>query len=194
MKTNKTRYGLLLHETKNDGGYYHLRFSVVTIGPTAEDRTYFDQYPSGAVLPHYLAIRNPRDRDGDLNLDSLTVISQGNNDDVTRKLYGFEVVYRDVYSVDKAKATRMAHTLSVIDKSFHKQNEKFGYPDTFGAFVARVANAIKADSIVVEKNQGRSSSSYSENEYRFLTIGEGVSEINARVRAWAEPKKDAVEA
>ena len=184
-RKSQTRIGLLLSETK-DGVYFHLTLRPVTIGATAEERLHFDrtieQYPD-QTLPLSFTIRNPREQDSAFDLSDLEVSSQGHASDAARSLYGWDVRYRDVYAVDGYRVKRLAKTLGAVERRLERLRVKYGRPESFGAYVARVAEALGADSIVVVA-PGNQSSSYAENNYTFLSISDGSAHINSCADAW----------
>lgn len=182
------RIGLLLAE-KTDGQYYHVILRPVVIGPTAEERAWFDQtierYPN-QTLPLGDTIRNPRAEDGRLDLADLEIYSQGETTANPRRLYAWECRFRDVFSIDLRRAQRIEKTLTAIDRHFTKTAAKYGHPESYGAFVARAAEAIGADAIVIaDSNRGWS---YADNDHRILSIESGVYAINAMIAKWMRPE------
>jgi hypothetical protein len=179
-----TRYGLLFSE-EHSNGFSHFRFRVVTIGPTADDRRWFDQCPSSKLVDS-TAIRNPNDRDP---WHDLRINSQG--DSATRgKLYAWDVQFFDVFRVDLDRAKRMHQALSKIQKRLDALSEKFGYAQTFTVFVGRVADAIGADTILYQR--GKSSGwSYDDAEYQYCQMQTGLSILDHKIAEWTAPKEQA---
>lgn len=182
--------GILIAKERRDG-YFHVHGSPVIIGPTRQDRLDFDRYQS--TLPGPKTIRNPRNDYGRLTnglyLADLRVNSQGNDSDGYRKLYGFDVTYRDVFEVDYEKATRMAKTLTMIRKRLGALDDKFGRPTTYGQFMARVAAAITATKLVFRAEDGRRGWSYDDSNFKILDISDGVYQIDHMVTEWAAENK-----
>jgi hypothetical protein len=77
----------------------------------------------------------------------------------------------------------MHKTLTTIEKRQDKISEKYGRPATFGAYLARVAQAIGADAIVTPSGAQRGWS-YSESEQRIWTIADGISHVDHLIRQW----------
>lgn len=188
--TTKTRLGLYITE-KHDDRFYHVYAHVVTIGTNAYERQRIDR--GAATDVPYDRIRNASDEAyAGLYLENLHVDSQGNDDDQTRHLYGFEVRYRDVYTVDQWKAKRMYDTLRTIGTRLEKLDAKYGSAATFGAYLARVAEAIGADAFVFPAGRQRGWS-YSENEQRIEDIRQGIYAVDGMVRAWTTPRLETTE-
>jgi hypothetical protein len=186
---SQTRLGLYVTE-KRDGDFYHVNATVVVIGTTAYERKRIDA--GERVNVPYERIRNINDsrEDSPLYLENFRVSSQGNANDETRHLYGYECRYHDVYAVDRYKAERMARTLAIVEKRLEKLTEKYGHPASFGAYLARVAEAIGATAIV--RPHGKQYGwSYSDNEHRVLTVAEGIYHVDGLVRAWETERERA---
>lgn len=154
------RLALKIVETL-DNGYYHIHAHVVTVPPSGETVGYIDSY----------------DTVGKLWMQGLTVKSQGNQSDTDKRLYGFDVVYRNMYEVDTREAGRIAHTLQTIQKRMDRLSDKFGRPTTFGQFMGRVANAIGAKFIVFESQR-------SNPGLQFLEVSLGIDKIDRIVADW----------
>jgi hypothetical protein len=186
MKTkDTTRLGLYVNEQK-DGDYYHLTASVVRIGLDA-----YEQRLADAGQNHGSATANTiRNASGELMrglwLKDLEVRSQGEMHATPRRLYGWSVEYRNVFSVELREAERMAKTLKTIHARMEKADQTYGRPATFGAYLARVAVAIGADTFIRPDGPQRGWS-YAENGQRVMSIGDGVYHIDRMIQKWAEP-------
>lgn len=186
-KTSKSRksvvrIGLFVRE-QQDYGYYHVKASIVTIGANAYEVRCIDQ---GREIPHvpYEKIRNiGDDLYNGLFLNDLVITSQGNTDDQERRLYGFDTRYEGHTITDRRDAERMAKTLAHIERHLDKLRTKYGHPGTFGAYLARVADAIGATSIVQQEGQTHGSR-YDDNDHRIQTIGDGAYSIDYKIRLW----------
>jgi len=97
-------------------------------------------------------------------------------------LYGYSVEYRDVFSVDALKAKRMTRTLDKIEQGLQKLMTTRGYVRTFGDYVGRVAEVISAAGIVIDKHTLPTWDSGT--RYRWLSVGDGVVEIDRMSREW----------
>jgi hypothetical protein len=187
-----TQLGLYVTEQR-DGDYYHVRASVVTIGYDAYERRQVDQGETFSGV-RYDSVRNTRGVVNGLWLKDLVVTSQGERKGNPRHLYGWEVRYQNVFSVDAREAQLMAHTLKTIERRMAKLDEKYGRAATFGAYLARVAQAIGAEKFVHQ--QGASGGwSYSDSEQRKLSVADGINYVDWQVQKWVEettPKETAV--
>lgn len=87
--------------------------------------------------------------------------------------YGWKVEYRDVYSVDLRRADTMLKTLRKVERGLTRIQTELGYPETFPAYLARVAKVlgIKRFGWRVGERNGHS---YSDNEYRW-TDADGMA-------------------
>ena len=187
-KSTPIRLGLYVTD-KRERDWYHVHATAVTIGPTRWEMQQVDEGTPHNV-PHD-RIRNcgRYDECGPLDLDSLTVTSQGDDHPAeTRRLYGWDVEYRNIYSVDARRAERMHKTLSTITRRMERTADKYGRPATFGAFLARVAEAIGADAIVLPND--RRASSYDDRTHRILSIADGIYAVDRMIDAWANPQTE----
>lgn len=187
-----TVLGLYIKPPENDGRFFHLNATVVSIGLNAYERRMIDEGRPPRADVSSDTIRNyVRDEDvNGLRFYNLLVAAQGNNDDAVRHLYGFEVEYRDVYSVNASIANAMHKTLRIIELRMHKLDEKYGRPVTFGAYLARVAAAIGATKFVFPANVN--ASSYRDREHRIVDLHDGIYRVDGIVREW-ERERDVAE-
>jgi hypothetical protein len=74
------------------------------------------------------------------------VRAQGGLDD-EQPPYGWEVEYRFDYATDLRlhEVERMVKLLRKVEKGLERSNAKLGYPDTLGAYIARVASILGVD-------------------------------------------------
>lgn len=187
----------LFIETKQEQGFYHVTAHPVWIGLTPDERADIDagRYQSRPDV-HCDTIRNASTRytlwQGGLHLDHLRVTSQGNDSDgARRRLYGWEVEYRDVYTVDRREAARMHKTLTAVERKLDALNDRYGRPATFGAYLLRVAAALGATRIVLPK---RERESYDRCEPRVLELGEAAYRVDQLVEEWVAEGQPAQEA
>lgn len=92
------------------------------------------------------------------------------------KLIGWSVEYRDVFSVGRAGAEIMARSLGAIERYMEKRREIDGEPESFGAYCARVGQAIGATAMLFESDHR--GSSYAQRTYISLPLGQGAAKIN----------------
>jgi hypothetical protein len=174
----KMDLGLLVTTERNHdmgAGYFHVNVSVVTLeGGKIRN-----------VSTRYEAIN------GFDALDGLRFRCQGENDRRERGVYGFDAKYMSQYSTDLREAERMVQTLRKIEKGMQKFTDTRGYVKTFGDYVGRLAELMKAETIIEIKKSG---TFYSDGDYRFRTVGDGVNWIDGLVRDWQnEGKKEDAE-
>jgi hypothetical protein len=172
----------LLIRTKEDRNYFHVFADFVRL----------TKAPNGDWL-----VRNPgmSSWEDDNSFHSLQVSSQGNSttgaDDrettpEQRKLYGWEIEYREPISVRLREAERMAKTLRTIHRKLDKLREKYGDPPTYGAFLLRVADAVGAIKIIAYADPHRIRSSYDDNDYRFMSLDIGARHVDNLEHDWKE--------
>jgi hypothetical protein len=63
-------------------------------------------------------------------------------DHVATQPYGWRVEYHNVYAVELARAEAMVKTLRKIERGLERLRAEFGYPESFAAYVARVAKVL----------------------------------------------------
>jgi hypothetical protein len=84
--------------------------------------------------------------------------------------------YRDVHSIDRRLAMRMAKTLAVITTRRRKDNA-YEPGDTFMS----LAKALKLTFVVERKHNRPFGSNYSDNDWRFMTVEEGRNRYRALI-------------
>ena len=187
-KTPNIRIGLYVTE-KSDYEWFHVHAYPVIIGPTLYELRHMDQTGE----PHNVEPTRIRgcvssawsdDETGrGLYLADLYAVSQGNQRDTERRLYGWDVEYREVYSIDARKAERMHKTLTTIARRMQKTREQYGAPATFGTYLAHVAQAIGADAIV--RPWGKQRPCYDDTTHRIDSIADGTYSIDRTIEAWS---------
>jgi len=173
------------HDNTFGGGYYHVKAHPVWVGRTPEEYRDID---AGRQVDDVsrTQVRNASTRyelHQGLYLDGLMVNSQGCSRDTTRHLYGFEIEYRDVFSVDARTAERMHKTLSTIERKMSKLADQWGRPATFGQYLLRVAAALGATRIVLPRKDARDGS-YADMDLRIEDLRTGASCVDYRVEQW----------
>jgi hypothetical protein len=174
-----TRYGLKFSQ-EHSGGYAHFRFHVVTIGPTAYERRYRDNDPDYRLVASD-EVRGCGSWEDEAKFNGLWINSQANGDN-RESLYGWGVEYRDTYTtLDLRACERMAKTLRTIERKLEALSAKYGRPDSFPAFVARVADAVGADSIVFSQKDHQTHNGYENTVY---SIEMGASILRHIIAKW----------
>lgn len=192
-KTTKTtqpdRYLLLTEDRSSWSGerFYHLTVRVTEQRYDAE---------RGGFLPY-----GPDDTYGAGPLYSgLRVTCQGDDQsrrrtideaqrDQSSPVYGFDVEYHDVHSVDRRKAERMHKTLTKLERTLDKLQETRGYPRTYGEYVGRIAEALGCTGIGA-KHVNREDR-YARERWDWRTIGDGVRHIDRLIEAWVDEARPA---
>lgn len=103
-------------------------------GPRNPDADYPNTDPAAAALA---------DLQCEASLDASAV-----RDYDDARLFGGSPEYRSPYRVDLARAEIMTATLRRIERHTDKVAAKYGPPDTFGAYLARFADAIGARAVI----------------------------------------------
>lgn len=83
--------------------------------------------------------------------EKLQIWSQSSKDidsEIWSNYYGFELRYRDLYSVTLSECEMMAKTLKRIEKNLSKYSEKFGNPETVSDYIFQIAIVEKCEMIV----------------------------------------------
>jgi hypothetical protein len=121
-------------------------------------------------------------------LENLQVYSQGNADDTPRKLYGFDVLYRDSGHIGLDRAYEMAAVLGRINRALERERERDGHPATYGHYVARVARALGVKWILFPPPDGKPDWG---NEYYWdrSRIGDAIGRIDSLVWRWQHAVK-----
>ena len=159
----------LLITTTKDQDFGHVKCSIVTVddGKVRNYRADWDEKP----YRYY---------------DDLSITCQiSQNTQMKDQSYAWCIEYRDKYSVTISKAEKMLKTLKSITKKLNNISNKYGFPESFGQYVANVANAIKADTILDYRKE--SGWSYDDCEFYFNDIPTGKQVINSHVeKIWGE--------
>jgi len=195
------RLGLLV-TAKREADYFHVRASIVSIGLTPSEIHRIDHPYSGdeAYKPDgsFNKIRNIDEANG-WHFNDLTVNSQGEHRDYygsteNRRLYGWEVRYQDAGSVDLSRAKSMADTLSKLERKQTKLSDQYGYPATFGAYLARVADALGIQSFVFAQDDSQGLGwSYDDADWTIVDVKQGIYKVDAIVDTWIKEGKPSVE-
>src|SRR5262249_31528835 len=150
-------------------GYFHLRGRIVTSKIEHGERWPFgfDEYNTGRLYT------------------DLSINCQG--DERSREsehdaVYGIDIDYRGVFSIDATKAKIMTKTLERIERCLEKLRLSRGYVQSYGEYVGRIAEIIGAEGIVVHQKQP-----FERNrpeQYHWDNIGNGVNLINRVIWRW----------
>jgi hypothetical protein len=186
--TPKIKVKLGLHVwTQRGDGFFHVYASPVTIGPNAWEQKCraTGEYAYPDIKDD--TVRNCPGRGdvmGGLRLEDLRVRSQGNESDRSRSLYGWEVIGHDVYTVDLPKAEALVKTLRTIHARMTRLDEKLGRPTTYGAYLARVAAAIGAETFLTSD---KTNTWHDDADYHFHAIADGVRYVDRLIAKWVNP-------
>src|SRR5262245_33290778 len=182
-KAIKPRLALYVYKMacSYDASRFELAARVVTVGPTPD-------YPDlGARAVRFTQTA------GAFHVDDLRACAWGYERDpysdepqgtkVRQVVFDNPLPYHDQYRVNCQDAEKMWRTLSTILRRLDKLREKYGYPETFGAYVARLADVLGCDQVVLDHgdNRGRS---FSDSEFRFHSVGDGAGQVDYLCRQW----------
>lgn len=115
-------------------------------------------------------------------LADLTVSALGESS--VQQTYAWQVGYHQPYSVDLERARIMAATLGRIERRLVQVRGQFGWPESFGAYLLRVADALKVRPFVVwaRNPQGRRVP----GEHRVLDALAATTWLEAREREFRD--------
>jgi hypothetical protein len=156
---NTERFNALLVRAETDdtcSSYFHVRAQPCRI---------VDESPHGV---------------SDDPLNDLEIHAQANPRDA---LYAWRVVFRQPYSVDLRRAEAMVKALRTIDHQLTKLSERFGWPESFSAWFARVADSLGISRFLVVANTGARGQV---TEWRELDLSAVQSWIASREREYQE--------
>ncbi len=150
-----------------------MRLSVAPLGMCAD-----------GTLRNYLDGSWPRQPMADL------VISAQTDGTSEQSSYGWRVEYRNAYSVDLQRAEEMVRLLRKIERGMAKIEREFGYCESFGAYVARVAKVLGITTFGWRAEDGERSFAYSDSRYRWTDAAGFGSHVESVCRAYrAEREK-----
>jgi hypothetical protein len=175
------------------GGYFHVGLHPVILGRDAYELRQLDLgRETNDVQPdtiRNISWRYESDVINGLDLDGFRIWSQGDTQSTLRhdgeRLYGWEYAYTNVHAVDTAKAKRMAKTLTTIERRMDKLRETQGRPKTFGQFVAHVAKAIGAATLVIVP-ESQHSWDWRQKDRRFENFPAAIDHIDYVVNKLVE--------
>ena len=177
MTTSEKPLSLWLFVREERGnGYFHLHATVCTDSrehsPTERDR-----YPYGT-----------RDRyQGPLYSD-LQASCQGDTSSQRSParegaVYGFgRLEYGQRHSTDLGEAERMVKTIKGLERKLQKLADVRGYARTYPEYIGRLAEALGAKGIVIERSQ--QSRDMTGERYEWLTVGDGINRTANRIYQW----------
>jgi hypothetical protein len=88
------------------------------------------------------SVRNFVDWGGSTPLADLRISAQ--HDHVTAQPYGWRVEYAQPHSVELARAQSMVKQLRKIERGLERMRAEYAYPESFTAYVTRVAKILGA--------------------------------------------------
>jgi hypothetical protein len=153
----ENKYGLLLRRSNLYGTEYLVAELVRREGDHHAPRNCSDGVFSEYGRPKHLAR---------YSLDSLQMKGFIGTS-TPNELIGFEPAYYDVHVIRKQAAHRMAHTLQAINNQITKDSA-YNAVDCFTS----MCKALRL-SFVVERKGADFGSSYDNNQWRWMTVGEG---------------------
>jgi hypothetical protein len=161
--------------TKRD--YWHVRADLVE----------WDGTTPGTIL-------DGGDHDG---LADLSVSAQNDPDnarsDRAPTAYGWSAAYSAPHRVTLRRAEAMHRTLAKIDRRTERDAERYGYPQTFAAYLLRVAAALAVDTFLVKETDD-GSGWYSGQTYQTFTPRQAGAWIDGQDRRYIEAQSPTAEA
>jgi len=102
------------------------------------------------------------------------------------------VEYRDMTVVSANDAKQMVKVFATVENALAKADERDGYYRTIGQYMARVARAVGATSIIFDKPGSVSRGSYDANsdQHVWLKLGHAVDAIDSRINLWVERRQE----
>lgn len=168
---NDTRYGVLIRKNSKDircsPDYGVIELSIVEVSPTDK-------------------IQNPSHDHEFENLRFRAQWDTNREDEREReRTYGWEISYRDVYSVDLDDVNRFAKVLRRARKALETSTVK---PVTFGQYVTIVADALGISTVVVESIHSEDSIQYRDRTFNFWSMQDAAMLIDGMIQASREPQ------
>ena len=120
------------------------------------------------------------------DFSDLQLSSQGNSRDEKdeRALYAWRVGYRNKDVERTSHLVKMGKTIRRLEKGVAEQAKEMGPVRRFSEYVGRVCRVLGIKTVVVQAhNVGWS---YSESEWRYMTVGEGVDWSFRKEEEWRE--------
>jgi hypothetical protein len=114
-------------------------------------------------------------------------LSCQNTDDNARKgetSYGWHSEYRNIFSVNQSYATQMASVLNRLAKKMEAVSNELGWPESFSAYVLRVAKCLGIKTFVVCTRAGRPF--HYDGEYRAIDASQAGYWMNDQERTYID--------
>lgn len=105
-------------------------------------------------------------------IENLQIVSQMSRDRGFEdgQPYGVDIEYRNVFSVDRGEAIKMADTLKRIDAKLTKLDQEFGYGSgDLSTFILRIASIMGIKKFLIRRTDDNGSSSLSD-AYNYRTV------------------------
>jgi hypothetical protein len=138
------------------------------------------------------AIRNFTDTFAGEPLADLTITAQLDHVAADQRPYGWRTEYRQPYDVDLRRAQTMVTVLRKIDRGLERMRGQLGHPESFTAYLARVARALGATRFCWATE--RRGWAYDDYEHRFADADEMTYHVNRICRDFAKEHMDAGDA
>lgn len=193
-KKTAARLGLFIQPERN-GGFFHIHCYPVWIGPTPYELARIDAGDSLSVPSDRIRNISSYSDEGTYNgvwLADFNVSCQGNDHPFKgeeRRLYAFGVIYK-VSRIETARdATRIASSLTTIEKRLEKMHQVEGHVESYAQYANRVARAIGASCFVVPGKNNRHSSAYDDGEFWTRNLADGMFHIGHLEDKWKDEQK-----
>lgn len=167
---------MLIQLDGKGGDFGHIRISFVrdAVAKGMNPDTGREEYHDGPNAQGYRRTSWSSKNKNAYMIEDLVIDSQMSKDrsEGDRKPYGVELRYRDVFSIDKGMAVKMADTLVRLDKKLTKLDQEFGYASgDLATFITRVASIMGIKKfLTVKDGNGNLSDSYCYKSYKATDI------------------------
>lgn len=113
-----------------------------------------DRYAHVRLIPYMRTADGDRWASSLGDLDGIQISCQIDNHDSYNDSYAWTVEYRDVFSVDVAKAETMFKRLRSIYQKLDKMDDIEGRAQSFGSYVNRVMRVLKIETMTKKDTDG----------------------------------------
>ena len=119
------------------------------------------------------------------DLRELILYSQGEDNNKSHGLYGFDIEYRDIFSIDRLRAKKMCRTLEGIHRKMEKLYARFGPCNDLPAYMARISDVLGIKYWVFTQKPKNGVGL----ETKILPIKDGIWMLKDRVNRWQHPEQ-----
>jgi hypothetical protein len=140
----------LLFQTVSRDGYKHVHLTPVYVHPKDGKLSHYREDDTGPGKAWFYNLEISCQTDA----EHLRNFAKGDDPYARRISYAWDCEYRNMYSVNAARAGAMHKTLTAIDRKREKIAAEFGNPTTFWQFALHCAKAMGIKSVVKHDDYG----------------------------------------